>query len=390
MSDERLQALAEHVRRADDDRVPLLLAGGGTKAFLHEPAAPAQSASGNVGAAAVRTLDLRGYAGIVDYEPTELVVTARCGTPLAALEAALAERGQMLGFEPPHFGAQATVGGCVAAGLSGPRRATAGSLRDFVLGARVIDARGRVLAFGGQVMKNVAGYDVSRLMAGSMGILGAIVEVSLKVLPRPIAETTLRFELSQADAVLRFNQWAGQPLPISATAWSDGAAWVRLSGAPPAIDAALRSLGGEQVAAAQADAWWAGLRNQSAAFFEPASQGRASLWRLSVPAIAAPLALPPALAGQGAASLVEWGGALRWLSVDAGLPAEADAALRIRAAAEAAGGTASLFRRAPAHGAWAPLRTHPLAPAVAGIHQRLKREFDPNGIFNPHHLVPGL
>ena len=360
MSDDTLRDLQERVRAADAARTPLRLRGGGTKDFYGE-------------APRGEPLELSALRGIVDYEPTELVVTARCGTPLAELEAALAGQRQMLGFEPPHFGANATVGGCVAAGLSGPRRAAAGSVRDFVLGAKLLDARGRVLSFGGQVMKNVAGYDVSRLLAGSLGVLGAIVEVSLKVLPLPAAETTLRLALTHDEALVRFNQWGGQPLPISATAWHDGAAWVRLSGAPPAIDAAVRRLGGETVEQAEAADWWRALREQTLPFFGHTE--RHTLWRLSVPSTTPRLDLP-------GRTLIEWGGALRWLRADdaaGGAGAGGATAEAIRTACARVGGSATLFR--------GPDRSvgafHPLAPAVLAIHHRLKRELDPNGIFNP-------
>jgi glycolate oxidase FAD binding subunit len=251
----------------------------------------------------------------------------------------------------------------------------------------MIDARGRALSFGGRVMKNVAGYDVSRVLAGSMGILGVIAEVSLKVLPRPLAETTLRFELPEADAIARFNAWAARPLPISATAWEAGIAHVRLSGAPAAIAAALRAMGGQGLDDASALAVWEGLREQSTGFFAPALAGRATLWRLSLPSTAPPQE-PPI---DGAATLIEWGGALRWLRIDADAPADAALAQRIHAAAQAAGGSASIFRLAPAHAAaWGALRQPPLAPALLAIHARLKRELDPAGILNPNRLVPGL
>src|SRR5476651_289495 len=207
-----LQAIEEQLRQtivaASAAGTPLRLRGGGSKDWY------GQQLEGEV-------LDTRGYAGIIDYEPTELVITARCGTPLAEIEAALAARNQMLAFEPPHFGAGATIGGVVASGLSGPRRASAGALRDFVLGAVLMDGRGERLAFGGQVMKNVAGYDVSRLLAGSLGTLGLILEVSLKVLPLPLREASVRLEMSEIDALRHLNEWAGKPLPISASCWHD-------------------------------------------------------------------------------------------------------------------------------------------------------------------------
>jgi glycolate oxidase FAD binding subunit len=342
-----LAELRERIRDAAARKAPLRLRGGGTKDFYG-------------GALAGEVLDTRGHAGVVSYEPTELVVTARCGTPLAELEATLAARGQMLAFEPPHFGAGATLGGCVAAGLSGPRRAAAGAVRDFVLGARLLDGGARELAFGGQVMKNVAGYDVSRLLAGSLGVLGVILEVSLKVLPRPPEERTLRLALGEAQALEQLNRWAGEPLPISASAWSGGSLCVRLSGAPSALRAAARRIGGEALAADAAQRFWAGVREHTDAFFA----GEAPLWRLSLPSHAPRLELP-------GVQLIEWGGALRWLRTPA------DSAT-VREAAQRAGGHATLFRGGDkAQGVFAPL-----APAVLRLHRDLKSAFDPAGIFN--------
>ena len=334
-------------------RRPLRLRGGGTKDFYG-------------GELRGEVLALADYRGIVSYEPTELVVTARCGTPLAELEAELARNGQWLPFEPPHFGAGATLGGCVAAGLSGPRRASAGAVRDFVLGIKAIDGRARELSFGGQVMKNVAGYDVSRLLAGSLGTLALIAEVSLKVLPRAPVERTLRFALVQSRALESLNAWAAQPLPVSASAWEDGLLLVRLSGAQTAVDSALAKLGGELMPA-DADSWSA-IREHSAPFFA----GPEPLWRLSLPAATPPLELP-------GRQLVEWGGALRWLKSSA--PAEG-----IRSAARSAGGHATLFRAADkSAGAFAPLD-----PVKLRLHRELKSIFDPAGILNPGRLYAEL
>jgi glycolate oxidase FAD binding subunit len=346
--DPTLQALQERVRAAAAARMPLAVAGGGTKAFYgNEPRGEA--------------LDVRPVAGIVDYEPTELVVTVRGGTPLAELEARLAERNQMLPFEPPHFGPTATVGGAVAAGLAGPRRMAAGAVRDFVLGAKLLDGRGNVLSFGGRVMKNVAGYDVARTLAGSLGTLGVLVELSLKVLPRPVAEQTLLFEMNEAESIRRANEWGGQPLPISATAWCDGQFYVRLSGAAAGVQAAHAKMGGSLVP--EAALLWAELREQSHGFFQP---GGATLWRLAVPPTTDPLDL--------GATLVEWNGGQRWVWSDA-------PATQIRARVEAAGGHATQFRGGDRRAAF-----HPLPPALAAIHRRLKAEFDPAGIFNPGRL----
>ncbi|MDN2699499.1 glycolate oxidase subunit GlcE [Janthinobacterium sp. SUN073] len=355
-----MQAIVEQFRQAilaaSAAGKPLRLRGGGTKDWY------GQQFDGEV-------LDTRAYAGIIDYEPTELVITARCGTPLAEIEAALAARKQMLAFEPPHFGAGATLGGVVASALSGPRRASAGALRDFVLGAVLMDGHGERLAFGGQVMKNVAGYDVSRLLAGSMGTLGLILEVSLKVLPLPLREATLRVACAEIAALRMLNEWAGKPLPISASCWHDGVLTVRLSGAEAAVSAALRTLGGELLAADEATAFWLAVREQTHAFFA----GAGSLWRLSLP----PHASAVILKGR---QLIEWGGAQRWLKLDG--DADADSARHIRQAVAALGGHATLFRG----GDKAVGVFHPLAPAIATIHQRLRQAFDPAGIFNPHRM----
>jgi len=253
-----LDELREQVRAATAARAPLVIRAGGTKDFY-----------GN--ATEGQRLDPRGYTGIVAHEPTELVITARCGTKLAELEATLDAAGQMLPFEPPHFGAAATVGGCIASGLAGPRRASAGGVRDYLLGAKLLTGRGEVLAFGGTVMKNVAGYDVARLAAGSLGVLGVITEVSLKVLPKPVAEATLRLELDEAAALKRMNEWAGKPLPVSATTWHDGVLQVRLSGAGAAVTEAQSKIGGEAVDGA---ALWHGLREQTAAMAAGAAVDR--------------------------------------------------------------------------------------------------------------------
>jgi glycolate oxidase FAD binding subunit len=352
-----LEQFQDQVRGAASAKRALRIRGGGTKDWY------GQRLEGDI-------LDTRAYTGIIDYEPTELVITARCGTPLAEIDAALAERGQMLAFEPPHFGDGATLGGTIASGLSGPRRANSGALRDFVLGAKLLDGKGDVLTFGGQVMKNVAGYDVSRLLAGSLGTLGLLLEVSVKVLPRPFAETTLRFEMSEEDAIRRLNEWGGQPLPLSASCWHDGALALRLSGARAAVEAAVHSLGSAYGGDIMPDCarFWEDLREQRHAFFAAGSDEEAPLWRLSVPSTAGPIALD-------GPQLIEWGGAQRWLRADG----DAAASQRLRAIAAAAGGHATLFRG----GDKSAGVFQPLAPAIARIHERLKAGFDPSGIFNP-------
>lgn len=364
-----LSELCEQVMTARAGHKPLFVCGGGSKSFYgnHRPVTPQDGHC---------LLDMSAYRGIINYHPSELVVTARAGTTLVELEAALAEHGQMLAFEPPHFEPSATIGGCVASGLSGPRRMAAGAVRDFVLGARLLDAQGRLLAFGGEVMKNVAGYDVARLLTGSLGIFGAILEVSIKVVPRPAEELTLCLALDEVQALDAFARWRSQPLPISAACWvpsatpgQPGRCAVRLSGAPPAIAAARGRIGGEPLEETAAQDWWLALREQTHPFF----QGGVPLWRLSVPPTAPALDLGP--------TLIEWGGGQRWLSARHDTSA-------LRAAVLAAGGHATLFR--PAGGVPADGVFHPLAPAVASITRRLKQEFDPVGLFNPGRLVPEL
>ena len=349
-----LAELRDRITAAHAAKRPLRLRGSGTKDFYGE------ELNGEI-------LDTRAHAGIVDYEPSELVITARCGTALSQIEATLAQHGQFLAFEPPAFGGDPTIGGVVAAGLSGPRRATAGAARDFVLGASLLNARGELLHFGGQVMKNVAGFDVSRVLCGSLGILGLITQVSLKVLPLPRAETTLQFECDGAGALERFNAWRAQPLPISAAAWHAGIASVRLSGSPSAVRSARDTLGGEELDGTRAKAWWSSLRDQTLAVFRT---GAARLWRLSLPSTTKLEA--------GGTELIEWAGALRWLLSDA--PAR-----EVRAAAERAGGTAALWR-----GERNGPMFHPLAPANLELHRRLKNEFDPHAIFNRGRLIAEL
>jgi len=346
-----LQGFREQILHAAEQGRALQIRGGGSKSWY------GQEPLGDV-------LDTRPYRGIIAYEPTELVLTACSGTPLSDIEAVLAKQNQMLAFEPPHFSTDATLGGMLAAGLSGPRRPYVGAVRDFVLGATLMDGKGEILEFGGQVMKNVAGYDVSRLLAGAMGSLGLVLNISIKVLPRPFAETTLVFALSEADAIKKMNLWAGQALPISGSCWHVGRLMLRLSGAEAAVRSARQVLGGEEMH--DATAYWNALREQTQDFFSQDEEH--GLWRLSLPSTTA--ALP--LTGK---SLIEWGGAQRWLFSD-------ETPEAIRAAARAAGGHASLFRGGDKRiGVFTPLP----APLL-NIHQRLKDAFDPAGIFNPGRL----
>ena len=339
----------ERIKNAQVKGTPLRIRGGGTKDFYGE------HLEGEV-------FDVSQHSGIVDYDPTELVITARGGTKLADIEAAMSDANQFLGFEPPHFGPDATLGGCIASGLSGPRRPYAGAARDFVLGVRVLDGKGDDLRFGGKVMKNVAGFDVSRLMTGALGTLGILLEISLKCLPRPKAEATLTFGMSAQESVKKINEWAGQPLPLSGSAWHEERLYVRLSGAEAAVKAAKQKLGGEDMAAADADAWWLSVREQRMAFYSTASQ----LWRLSVKSTAPYSEL-------GGFQMIEWGGAVRWINAASAL----DTA-RMRGWSQDHGGHATLFRSASRHAGV----FHPLSGPVLAIHERLKSTFDPSGILN--------
>jgi len=374
-SNATLNELRERVTAARGEHRALRLRGAATKDFYAEEFGGKSDETGPNGGPALEheVLDLRPYRGIVDYEPSELVITARCGTPLLEIESVLADRNQFLAFEPPVFGAGSTLGGVVAAGLSGPRRLYAGAARDFVLGTTLLDASGQILRFGGQVMKNVAGFDVSRLLCGSLGILGIITEVSLKVLPLPRAEQTLRFEMSAKEAVAAFNRWSGQPLPLSGAAWYDGLTWLRLSGAASAVHAARERLGGELVDPTSAIPWWNALRDHRHPIFDSAV-----LWRLSLPDTTLPLELPGQL-------LIDWGGALRWYASESSTP-DARGIDHVRNAATNAGGTAMCWRGPVPRGK----RFHPLPPAVADLHRRLKQRFDPHGIFNPGRMIAGL
>lgn len=349
-----LPSLQERIRAAAGAQRPLCIRAGGSKDFYGGPL---------VG----EVLEAGGLAGISDYEPTELTVTAGAGTRLTQIERVLADRGQMLAFEPPRFAGRATLGGAIAAGLSGPRRAYCGALRDFVLGISMIDGRGELLHFGGKVIKNVAGFDLSRLVAGSLGTLGLITEVTVKVAPRPRAECTLRFSMDQPSALESMALWATRPLPLSATTWHDGVLHVRLSGAEAAVRAARASLGGEAVSGAEE--YWEDVREQRLELFAAAPD----LWRVSLPVHSPPLAI------QGRV-LIEWGGALRWL------PGPQDGSA-LRAAAADLGGHAMLYRASvkPSEGCF-----QPLPPAILSLHRRLKSAFDPQGIFNRGRLHPDL
>lgn len=345
--------LQEQVKAAASDRQALCIVGRGSKNFYgREP----------VG----ETLFVAGHRGIIDYAPSELVVTARAGTPLEELERVLAAENQMLAFEPPHFG-PATLGGAVAAGLSGPRRPFAGAVRDFVLGTKLLTGRGEILSFGGRVMKNVAGFDLSRLLAGSLGSLGVILEVSLKVLPRPAVERTLTRDIRAAQALETMSAWMNQPLPLSALAYEEPYLYVRLSGGEKAVEAAAQHLGGERLEGGET--FWHDLREQRRVFF---TAGEGDLWRLSLP----PAASMPALPGRW---LLDWGGAQRWLRTSASAPEVFDCARQL-------GGHATRFRTFGTR----DVMFQSLPEPLFRLHRNVKDAFDPEGIFNPGRMYAGL
>jgi glycolate oxidase FAD binding subunit len=345
-------AITDRLREASARGTPLRLAGGDTKRFYGRPV------GGN-------TLALRDHAGVVNYDPTELVLTARCGTRLSDIDTLLAMHGQRLAFDPPRHGADATIGGAIAAGLAGPSRPRHGAVRDHVLGVRVLTGDGRALRFGGEVMKNVAGYDVARLMTGSLGILGVLLELSLRVLPRPPAELTLVFEVDAEAALGWLDDAAHTSLPIIASTWVAGRLYARCEGTDATLAAAHRQLGGEPLV--DGAAFWASVRDHTHPFFA----GARRLWRLHLPrGVGLPFA--------GAEALIEWQGAQCWYHDRQ----DADP----RAVAAAAGGSATLFRGATAE----EEVFAPLAPAVLRLHRVLKQIFDPASIVNRGRMYAGL
>ncbi|MDR2877880.1 MAG: glycolate oxidase subunit GlcE [Chromatiales bacterium] len=350
MNDDRSDALREAVIGACEKRAPLCIRGGGSKNFY------GRTPQGEL-------LDVAHHRGIISYEPTELTITARCGTTLATIEKTLAANNQMLAFEPPSYAPSATIGGTVATALAGPRRPYAGSVRDFLLGIRCINGEGKLLRFGGEVMKNVAGFDTFRLMAGAMGTLGVLLEVTFKVLPKPAHARTLIFECDVAQAIALMNRWAGRALPLSATAFDGKHLYARIEGSSAALDAAERVLGGE--IDAHGEEFWTSVREQQHAWFQRLD---GPLWRISVPSATPPLPIVGSW-------FIEWGGAQRWLRT-------ALAPKFIREMCARSGGHATLFRSGDHSGSV----FQPLTPALLRIHRNLKQAFDPHGILNPQRM----
>ena len=362
MNSDISQQLQKQVQDAFEKKTALSIISGNSKSFYGRADALAASAE---------VLDISGHLGVLNYEPTELVITARAGTPLQYIENLLEENGQMLPFEPPAFTDNATIGGTIACNLSGPRRAYTGAARDFLLGCKIINGKGEILSFGGEVMKNVAGYDVSRLMAGAMGTLGVLLEVSLKVLPKPEMESTQLFQCSAVEALEKIHDWSQTPLPLSASSYHDSILRIRLSGATEAVKAAVDTVSGETMA--EAEQYWQQLKEQRLDFFT----GDKPLWRISLASDSESIGLPEGYDDEDDC-LYEWGGALRWLKCDA--PAE-----MIQRAAAELDGHASLFRHDGHSSVF-----QPLTPGLMRIHQNLKQAFDPENILNPGKLYPEL
>jgi len=347
------ESLREQIASASAGKKPVSIRGDNSKNFYGHPG------EGEI-------IDVRQHTGVLEYEPSELVIQARAGTALSDIEKLLEQHQQMLAFEPPHFSPKGTLGGAVASGLAGPGRPFAGSVRDSVLGVGLINGRGELLNFGGQVMKNVAGYDVSRLMAGALGTLGLLTDVSLKVLPRPAGEYTLQQFCSQQEAILKFSEWMAKPLPLSAACWFDDHLYLRLSGTETGIRQAQHQLGDKLLE--QAPGWWTSIRDQQHDFF----QRQSALWRLSVPPATPPLSIH----GEW---LIDWAGGQRWLS-------SGESAETVRSITSSVGGHATLFR----NGDETTDVFHPLPAPLFELHRRLKQALDPNGILNPGRLYRDL
>ena len=367
-----IEAFREQILNAASNKTQLSIEGGGTKSWY-----------GNLNSHA--KLDTRTYSGILEYQPEELVITACAGTPLKEIVATLKEKNQVLAFEPPHFGEHATFGGAIAAGLAGPGRISVGNFRDFVLGTRILDGKGQTLSFGGQVMKNVAGYDVSRLMPGSMGTLSLLLEASVKVLPRPAATATLRCHISQEKALRTLNEWAGQPLPLSASCWignatSEGQLTIRLAGAAAAIKAAIPLMSSlvnaSEVDPQSTEAFWNELREHQLPAFENLAADQ-TLYRLSLPAACGPLTIP----GADNEIVLEWHGQQRWIKA----PGDEVTFNLIKQLVSSHGGHATRFKQGasvnPAFQRFTLLSEQAHSKALELVQERLRSAFDPAGVF---------
>ena len=355
MSDsDKSKQLALQVCDAINDKRKLNITAGNSKAFY----------GGNIIGEPVSVSE---HSGIINYQPGELVITARAGTPLQEVEAILAEKKQRLLFEPPHFASTATLGGTIAADISGPVRPWSGSVKDALLGINMINGHGETLKFGGEVMKNVAGYDVSRLMVGSMGTLGILLDVSLKVLPAERKTITLVFDASEESAIQQCNKINRQYLPVSGMMHYQGKLYIRLSGNTASVESAKTALGGEE---SDNNPIWQEVREQTHAFFEQ----KGTLWRLSVAPATPPIKTIPG------SWLIDWGGAQRWLISDSD-------ASHIRSETSKLGGHATIFRGSSET---RDMAFHPLNKIQKELHQRIKQAMDPHLLFNPGRLYSDL
>ena len=346
------QDLKQQIEQAFTSCTPLKICGGNSKMFY------GRKIQGD-------SIDVTPHRGITNYEPTELVITARAGTPLSEIENALSKQGQMLGFEPPHFAETTTLGGTIACNFSGPRRPYRGAARDYVLGSTIINGKGEQLHFGGEVMKNVAGYDVSRLMCGSLGTLGLLLDVSIKVVPKPEAECTVVLECNAQNAIEKMHQWKRQSLPLSASSYLDGNLYVRLASNEASIRSAHQTMGGEIF---EDSSYWQQINEQQHSFFDT----ELPIWRLSLASNSAPLHLE-------GDTLYDWGGALRWLRSD-------ESADKVRHTVESLGGHAILFKNNVHH--IEPF--HELSTGIHAMHRQLKRAFDPANILNPGRMYADI
>ena len=349
--------ISSHVEEAFEKKKALRICAGNTKQFYGRPIE-------------AETLSLAAHAGIIEYEPSELYITARSGTSLNEIERTLQAKNQIIPCEPPYFGANATLGGMIACGLAGPRRATAGAIRDCVLGTEIINGKGEHLKFGGKVMKNVAGYDVSRLMCGAFGTLGILMSITLRLAPKPETEQTIALSFNIEDAIKKMNTWANTSMPISANYYDEGKLYLRLSGSSSAVQTCIKTIGGEKIA--NSDAFWSSIKEQSTNFF----QTTLPLWRISVSPNTAPLDISGSCA-------MEWNGGLRWYATE-------DSASNIRGKVERVGGQANLFRQAPTEDSPSETVFHPLPQASFNLHKKLKQVFDPGCILNPNKMYAGL
>ena len=359
--------LQAQVKQAISNQTPLYIHGGNSKQFY-----------GN--AVDATPLDISVHTGIINYDPSELCITVRAGTKLSDIETLLADNNQILAFEPPHYlysslnnQDTATIGGAIASGISGPSRAYTGSVRDSILGVNIINGDGEIANFGGEVMKNVAGYDLSRMMVRSQGTLGVILNISVRVIPKPEHNITLAFEASQSEALSYFQDLRKNTLPITATAWLNNTALIRLSASEQVLQSCKEKVKGDE--RLNADSFWQGVRDHTHEFFTNSKNDDKPLWRFSLPP-----ATPEKIQLDGE-ELIEWSGAQRWIHSNA--PANI-----IRDIAKSQKGYATLFNNAPSDES--ATRFSELEPALFTLHKQLKNQMDPQGIFNPGRIYKGL